>query len=124
MRHASRAALPLLTVLAACGSPERGRLERGMAFARRLFEEAGRNPLAAASLGGALEMGGNLSSYLYAGMPENADLPRFRDGRPDGPWTIALRAGRGDTIIIEGFGESLERPVLAETVLVRPLSPE
>ena len=118
----SRILIVTLLGAAACGNPDRSKLERGVAYARRQFVEAGRNPIAAASLGSTTEMGGNLSSYLYAAMPENADLPRFLDDRPSGPWSVALRAPGADTVIIEGFGASLERPLLAETVLVRPIA--
>lgn len=119
MRLAQSTIVAALLVLAGCAKPERSRLERGVAYARRQFVEASRNPVAAASLGSAAEMGGNLSSYIYAGMPDNADLPRFQDDRPSGPWSVALRALGSERVVIEGFGESLDRPVLAETVVVR-----
>ena len=117
------ATISVLIIAAACANPERSRLERGMDYAKRRLLEANRNPLAAASLGSIAEMGGNLSSYLYAAMPENADLPRFEDDHPSGRWSISLRALGGDTVIIEGFGESLARPIRAETIVVRPAVP-
>ena len=110
----------LLLSALSCGNPQRDRLERGVAYARRQFVEAGRNPLAAVALGSTVEMGGGLTNYIANGMPDNADLPRFQDYRPAEPWSIALRSTGGDTVIIEGFGASLDRPLLAETVLVRP----
>ena len=112
--------LALVAAASACGNPKRDHLERGIAYAKRQFLEANRNPLAAASLGSITEMGGNLSAYLYAAMPDKADLPPFHDGQTTEPWSIAIRALGGDTIIIEGYGETLARPIRADTVLVRP----
>jgi hypothetical protein len=122
MRTAARAIVTSLLVTAACGNSERGRLERGVAFAKKRFIEANRNPVAAISLGTVGEMGSTLSSYVAAGMPENADLPRIQDDRATEPWTVVVRAAGDGKVIIEGFGRTLERPILAETVLVKPVS--
>jgi hypothetical protein len=91
-----------------------------MTFARRQFVETGSNPVAAVVLGSTIEGGGTLSTYLVASMPEHADLPPFADGLPSGPWSIALRQVGADTIIVEGFGEGTDHPLLADTVLMRP----
>jgi len=106
-------------VVGACANPQRDKLDRGMTFARRMFVEAGRNPIAAQALGSNTEMGGNLTTYLAANMPEHADLPMYQDDRPSGPWSIALRALGNDRVIIEGYGESLDHPLRADTVSVR-----
>lgn len=114
-----RYALLMALSLAACGNPQREKLDRGVAFAARHFREATRNPAAAAALGSITETGGTLTTYIYASMPDKADLPRFNEGSPSEPWSIALRAFEGDKVIIEGYGDSLNRPLVAETVSVR-----
>jgi hypothetical protein len=113
------AACLALLCLAACGNADRARLDRGMAFAHARFAEVATNPLAAVAFGSAGETGGSLSGYLAASMPPNADLPRFRDGAPEGPWGIALRALGDGRVVIEGYGASLDRPIRADTVAVR-----
>jgi hypothetical protein len=114
------ASLLSLCLLVACANPQREKLDRGMAFARRQFVEATRNPLAATALGSNMEMGGTLATYLAANMPEHADLPRFQDDRAAEPWSVALRAVGTDTILIEGFGDALDRPLKVDTVVMRP----
>ena len=104
--------------LVSCKSAERSRLERGMAFARTNLESAGRNPIAGMSLQSALEMGGSLVGYLAANAPENADLPRFEEGRPSAPWTVVLRQLDGGTVVLEGFGEDLASPILVDTARI------
>jgi hypothetical protein len=94
-------------------------MERGMAFARARFLAISRNPLAAMVFGSNVEQGATLSAYLAAEMPDNADLPRYQDGGPAGPWGIALRALGADTVLIEGYGEALEGPILVDTVALR-----
>jgi hypothetical protein len=109
-----------IALLLGCANPKQEKLERGMAFARRRFMEATRNPIAMMALGSNMEAGGNLTTYLAANMPDSANLPRFQDDRPAEAWSIALRAVGRDTIIIEGYGEKLDRPVKADTVIMRP----
>lgn len=114
-----KATVLVAIAVAACSNPQRDKLDRGMAFARRQFVEASRNPIANMALGNAAEMGGGFSTFLVANMPDNADLPRYQDNVPGGPWSIALRAYGEDKVIIEGFGDSLNAPLVAETVSVR-----
>lgn len=90
-----------------------------MAFARRQFVEASRNPIANMALGNTAEMGGGFSTFLVANMPDKADLPRYQDDTPSGPWSIAVRAYGEDKVIIEGYGDSLKAPLIADTVSVR-----
>ena len=99
MRIIAVSAFASCLLVTACASPERSKLERGMAYAKREFLRAGRNPIAALSLGSVTQMGGNLSSYLYAAMPDKSDLPQFQDDQPSGPWSIALRATAGDSTL-------------------------
>ena len=100
-------------------SPQREKLDRGMAFARRQLSAASRDPMANMTLGNAAEMGGTFTTYLAANAPDNANLPRYQDNNPAGPWSIALRAYGDDKAIIEGYGDSLNAPIVAETVSVR-----
>ena len=118
VRHCITASL-VLTALAACSNPQRDKLDRGMAFARRQFVEVSRNPMANMALGNTAEMGGGFSTFLVANMPDNADLPRYEDNAPSGPWSIAVRAYGEDKVIIEGYGDSLNAPLIADTVSVR-----
>ena len=119
-RSLTTAALAIVAVTAAgCSNPNREKLDRGMAFARRQFVEVSRNPMANMALGNTAEMGGGFSTFLAANMPDNADLPRYQDNEPSGPWSIAVRAYGADKVIIEGFGDSLNAPLVAETVSVR-----
>src|SRR5437879_4193642 len=62
------ALLCAVVAAAACADPQRDKLDRGMTFARRMFVEASRNPIAAQALGSNAEMGGNLTTYLAANM--------------------------------------------------------
>lgn len=117
-----RWSIPLIGVIAlvaACANPERDKLDKGMAHAKRLFGEVGRNPIAAMAFGSTREGGGTLAGYIANNSPEDADLPRFADDRPSGPWSIALRALGEDLVIIEGFGEKTDKPIVADTLSVR-----
>ena len=117
-----RRLIPLLAavlVLAACANPERDKLDKGLAHAKRLFGEVSRNPISTLAFGSTLEGGGNLSGYIANNSPENADLPRFTDDRPSGPWSIALRFFGEDRVIIEGYGEKTDKPIVADTVSMR-----
>lgn len=100
-------------------NPQREKLDRGMAFARRQLGAASRNPMANMALGNTAEMGGGFTTYLAANMPDNANLPRYQDNEPAEPWSIALRAYGDNQVIIEGYGDSLNAPIVAETVSVR-----
>lgn len=113
----------ILAVLAACTqtSPDRLRLERGVAFARTTLERAGQNQMAAMSLGNTEEMGGGLLEYLAANMPEHADLPYFEDGRPTRAWTVVLRGIGGRDVVIAGYAEDLSRPVVVDTAHIAPV---
>jgi len=102
----------------ACSNPERSRLERGMEFARLNLERAGRDPAAQMSLQSIAEMGGTLVQYLAANAAPNADLPRFAEGRPEGPWSVVLRQMGAGVVILEGYGEDLSRPVLVDTARI------
>lgn len=90
-----------------------------MAFARRQLVAASRNPVANMALGNTAEMGGGFSTFLAANMPDNANLPPYQDNEPSEPWSIALRPYGEDKVIIEGFGDSLNAPIVADTVSVR-----
>ena len=118
-RGATIAAVTLVLLGCAKPNPQREKLDRGMAFARRQLVEASRNPMANLALGNTAEMGGGFSTFLAANMPDNANLPRFQDNEPAEPWSIALRPDGEDKVIIEGFGDSLNAPIVAETVSVR-----
>jgi hypothetical protein len=120
-QNSGATAVALLLTLTGCSkpNPQREKLDRGMAFARRQLVEASRNPIANMALGNAAEMGGGFTTYLAANMPDNANLPRYQDDEPAEPWSIALRAWGDGKVIIEGFGDSLNAPIVAETVSVR-----
>ena len=115
------AAVALMLTLLGCAkpNPRREKLDRGMTFARRQLVEASRNPMANLALGNTAELGGGFSTFLAANMPDKANLPRYEDNEPSEPWSIALRAYGEGKVIIEGFGDSLNAPIVAETVSVR-----
>ncbi|HTI04545.1 MAG TPA: hypothetical protein VL549_04470 [Gemmatimonadales bacterium] len=118
---AGLAAIVVIALVGGCSkpNPERAKLDRGMAFARRQLGEASRNPMANMALGNTAELGGGFATYLAANMPDNANLPRYQDNAPSGPWSIALVAYGDDKVIIDGYGDSLDAPIVAETVSVR-----
>lgn len=109
-----------LLALWACANPSRDRLERGVRFAKAQFQDTGRNPFAAAALGGQAEMGGTLLTYLASTIPDNADLPRYDAERPSQAWTVVLRATQDRLVIIEGYGEDLARPLITDTARLGP----
>lgn len=111
--------LGAVVLSAGCANPERDKLERGMAHARRIFADVARNPISAGAFGSTLEGGGTLTGYIAASTQDNTNLPTFNDDRPSGPWSIALRMAADDRVIIEGFGETTDKPLRADTVSVR-----
>jgi hypothetical protein len=112
--------LSLFAVLACSAPPEQQRLERGMAFARRNLELATTSPMYNMTLVSLAQMGGGVSDYLYAVMKEETDVADFYDGVPEKPWSIGLRSIGMARIVVEGYGASLAKPILVDTVVVKP----
>jgi len=75
------------------------------------------------SLGSTLEQGGQLANYIVGTIPEKNDLPAFANDRPSKPWTVVLRVLTTDRVVVEGFGTSLDKPAVAETISVRTPAP-
>lgn len=116
----------LLLGLASCGphtDPRLAKLDAGMAFAHRTFARVNTDAVTAISLGTTIEQGGGLVTFLAANAPENLELPPINDGGPSGPWSLAVRQIAGPAVVIEAYGDSLDRPLKADTVPLRRLAP-
>jgi len=117
-------AVALLTGAAACNLEEapRARVERTVRFAKRILEDAGRNPLASASYQSILEMGGDATSYIAANIGERDDLAPIVRGAPSQPFSVVVGPGPAPhTYLIEGYGENLDEPLVTESVVVAPM---
>lgn len=121
-RAPETAALLVLAFALACGEaapPEQARLDRGFAWAVAELARVNTEPLAAASLREIRDQGGTLTTYVTAGTAPDADLPPFATGQPMVPWSVVLRELDGGRVVVEGYGASLDRPVRADTVVIR-----
>lgn len=113
----------LLLTLSACAprvDPRQAKLDAGMAFAHRTFARVGTDAISAMAFGSTVEQGGGLVTYLAANAPDGLDLPPINDGGPSGPWSLAVREIAGPAVVIEAYGDSLDRPLRADTVSLRP----
>ncbi len=118
----TRTALICITVaLIACNKadPRQARLDAGMAYAHRTFARVGHDAITALSLGSTIEQGGTLTTFLAAQAPDKLDLPLITDGAPGGPWSLAVYEIPGPSVVIEAYGDSLDRPLKADTVSLR-----
>ena len=118
-----RTALISITIaLIGCNKadPRQARLDAGMAYAHRTFARVGHDAITALSLGSTIEQGGTLTTFLAAQAPEKLELPPISDGAPSGPWSLAVYEIPGPAVVIEAYGDSLGRPLKADTVSLRP----
>ena len=114
--------IPITLAVATCGGtdPDRARLDRGVAWAVAELERVNTNALAAGAFREIRDQGGTLVTFVVAGVAEGADLPRFANDTPSAPWSVVLREIAGDRVVVDGFGASLDRPLVSDTVAIRP----
>ncbi|GMU44558.1 MAG: hypothetical protein IT479_14405 [Xanthomonadales bacterium] len=112
-----RRILPLLLalLLAGCGDARLRQLRASMRHAQIELHRAQVDVLAGARLRNALETTGSPVDYLLT-EPGGVGLGPFRHGQPEQAWDVVLSGG-GDEWRIDGYGESLDRPL--ETLYAR-----
>ncbi len=108
----------------ACGSKQ-GDVEQAVRYAKRLFERVNTYPPAALIFQSHVETGGDALSYVTASLPPKSDLPPYYAEEPGQPWCVVIRNGpETGTILIEGYGEDLETPLITEQVVLSPVTVE
>jgi hypothetical protein len=122
MRRALGFVFPIVLALAGCApSEEEARLDRTFDFTVHALRDVGRNPLAAAAFGSAMEGGGDPVGYVVAGAPERADFSDLVYDRPAAPWTVVIRDGTGESeLVVEAYAADAGKPLRSETVDLAP----
>ena len=114
-------AVLLVAAVCGCGKPDKEKMELGVNFVCSTLDAANKNPLASASSGSMVEMGGTVFTYLAATAPESHDLPPFT-AAPEKPWSVVVKPGPGpNEYVVEGYGVDLAKPLVARTVKVVPM---
>ena len=107
-----------------CGSKQ-GDVEQAVRYAKRLFERVNTDPPAALIFQDHIETGGDALSYLTASLPPKSDLPPYYADEPGQLWCVVIRDDpETGTILIEGYGEDLETPLITEEVVLTPVAVE
>lgn len=99
-----------LLSLAACGDPRERHMRDSLEHAQTELHRAQVDVLAGARLRNAMETSGSPVDYLAAA-PGGAELGPFRWQQAQEPWDVVVSGG-GDDWRIDGYGESLEKPLL------------
>lgn len=111
-----------LIALLACGNSRERELAYGVTVVKEIIEGAGRSPVVAKSLG-APEEGNLILWYVLQTLPpDGGALRNFKLDRikPSRPWAVVIRQGGGPRdFVVEGYGESLAKPLYTETARVR-----
>ncbi len=94
-------------------------LERGVTYAKAQLAKIGRDKLSTLAFAATMEQGGDILTYIVAGLHEPESLPRFERERPTEPWTVVIKSGKATAeFVIEGYGTDLTKPQLSATVQI------
>ena len=106
----------ILFVMFACTDERKTKLERGIGFMRSFTNSNPANKLAAEHYNASTPEG---SIMLYhASLPTDGSYPvAYSDRQSLQPWTILVLPGNKDnSLIIEGYGEDLTKPIIVEEI--------
>jgi hypothetical protein len=110
-------ALIISLAASGCGDARVAKVEKGVAFAKRLLEKTKTHFPTAVSYNSIVETGGSPVSFLAANAMEPKALPQFIWEGPAAPFSVVLRNGSvAGEIIIEGYKDTADKPALTETV--------
>lgn len=112
----------LLLIAVGCTDSRESRMKRGVEFAVRRFELINSDLLTRVSFQDLASQGGSLKLFIVAAISEEEakNMPEFCNDDPCGPDSVVLSQDEeSDDIIIEGYGEDQEKPVVEKRVKVR-----
>lgn len=116
-------ALSCLVLAAGCsrlgGDPKEAEVREGVALVQRLLNGTRRNMMAGLAFASQSEQGGGALSYVAANLSENAKFTCYVENAPNRPYCVSIRRGAApNEFIIEGYGQSLEKPIVVEKAVV------
>ena len=111
----------LLTALwlAGCGGPAGDPKEkevlRTASFVKSLINSTATNQMAALSLASMAELGGTITTFIAASLPDNEKFSCFTaDPRPQ-PYCVTIQPGDSPgEYLINGYGQSVDQPLISE----------
>ena len=122
MRYLLVACVAACVFLGACSDMRRQELDVGFGYAKRTLSRAGKDPFTARELGDQEQQGGNAVNYILSSIPRSAKFRNFEVDQPTHPWTVVIKYGPGvRDFTLEAYAETLDNPVLAETVTLAEL---
>lgn len=100
-----------------CSDSQRQLLEKGVQHAERSFQSLHTNELSRLGFEDMMRQGATLVTYVAADAADDAKLPPFISEGPPRKWAVVLRQDEGTgQILIEGYGENLDKPLLSKKV--------
>lgn len=94
-------------------------MRASMDHARAQLHQAQMEPLAANRLRAAVEISGSPIDYIEKSVPADSGLGPFRWQQPQQPYDVVI-SGNDDEWRIDGYGKSLEQPLISEQVRHQP----
>ncbi|HNY49668.1 MAG TPA: hypothetical protein PLV50_02020 [Smithella sp.] len=112
--------LVLLIVFGCKGKDERQvKLEKGIRFIQSLTGSSPADKLAAGHYQASTPEG--MSMLYHASLPGDGSYPNVCTDRQNlEPWTLLILPGnKENTLIVEGYGDDLQKPVIVEEITVK-----
>lgn len=128
VKISSWTAAAFLVLTSACarlgGDPKEAEVRKAVALAARRLNDTKHNMVAGMSFASLSEQGGGALSYIAATLPDNAKFTCYVEAPARQSYCVTLRPGNAaNVIIIEGYGQSADKPILVETATVGMPSP-
>jgi hypothetical protein len=105
----------VILLLAGCGDPRERHMQASLEHARAHLHQAQIEPFAANRLRAALETSGTPIDYLTNSIPPDSELGPYRLDLPEQPFDVVV-SGNIDDWRLDGYGASLEKPLLSVRV--------
>lgn len=109
----------VLFVVSGCTDERKMKLEKGVGFMRSLTGASPAQNLAAATYQASTPEG--MSMLYHSSLPADGSYPNVCTDRQNlEPWSLLILPGNKDnTLIVEGYGDDLTKPVIVEEITVK-----
>lgn len=105
--------------LLACtkSNPQERSLQEGVAKVERLIRHGlEKGTIYQLSMNAIAGSGGSYAGYIYANVPEGTPLPPLYSDAPEEPWSISIYENDNGEILIKGYGQDLQKPLIVRTI--------
>jgi hypothetical protein len=109
----------ILFIISGCVDERKAKLEKGIGFLRSLTNPGPAQGIAASQYQANTPEG--MIMLYHASLPADGSYPEVYSDRQNlQPWTILVLPGnKENSLIIEGYGENLTKPVIVEEIIVK-----